>query len=137
MDADFAGWREHKHDGLIGVLGPLLSRQEEGRWLYGLVAREVHLNAAGMAHGGAITALMDQALSALAWQSAGRVPCVTMQLNINFLDAVRQGDFMVASGRVVRATRQLLFLDGEIQVKDRAIATAQGIFKAVGLPAAR
>jgi acyl-coenzyme A thioesterase PaaI-like protein len=79
---------------------------------------------------------MDQALSALAWQSAGRVPCVTMQLNINFLDAVRHGDFMIASGRVTRSTRQLLFLEGEIQVKGHAVATAQGIFKAVGLPAA-
>jgi hypothetical protein len=43
---------------------------------------------------------------------------------------------MIASGRVTRSTRQLLFLEGEIQVKGHAVATAQGIFKAVGLPAA-
>ncbi|GAB2897468.1 PaaI family thioesterase [Paralcaligenes ginsengisoli] len=135
MDIDLSGWREHKHDGLMGTLGPLLSRQIAGRWQYGLMMRDAHLNAAKMVHGGAITTLMDQALSALAWQHTSHTPCLTMQLNINFIDAARLGDFMIASGRVVRATRSLLFLDGEICVADGTIATAQGIFKPVRGPA--
>lgn len=113
----------------MGTLGPLLSRQVDEGWEYGLQARDIHLNAANIIHGGVITTLLDQALSALAWQHAGRVPCVTMQLNINFVDSARLGDLMIASGRVVRATRSVLFLDGEIRINGRIIATAQGIFK--------
>ena len=74
---------------------------------------------------------MDQALSAVAWQHVGRKPCVTVQLGIVFIDSVRSGSLMVASGQVVRATRSLLFLDGTIRVESTVVATSQGLFKTV------
>lgn len=131
MNIDRSSWREHKHDGLMGTLGPMLSRQIDGSWQYGLLVRNGHLNAAKRAHGGAITTLMDQAMSVLAWQHTSRTACVTIQLNINFIGSARMDDLMIATGRVVKTTRSLLFLDGEIRVADATIATAQSIFKIV------
>ncbi|MFT0548738.1 PaaI family thioesterase [Allopusillimonas ginsengisoli] len=131
MDVDFSGWREHTLDGLMGAVGPLLSKRVDGGWQYGLVVSERHLNAAGVVHGGTITTLLDQALSALAWHHAGKTPCVTVQLNSSFLDAARCGELLIATGRVVRATRSMIFMVGEVMVEECTIATCQGIFKIV------
>lgn len=126
---DRSDWREHTQEGLMGVLGPLLTRQVDGHWQYGLHVGEAHLNIAKRVHGGAITTLMDQALSALAWQHADRTTCVTIQLNMNFISGAKIDDLLIATGKVVKQTGSLLFLDGEIRVSDVTVATAQGIFK--------
>ncbi|MCC2596302.1 PaaI family thioesterase [Pusillimonas sp. MFBS29] len=124
-------WREHALPGLIGTLGPLLSKRQNDQWLYGLRVRKDHLNQANIVHGGTITALMDHALSIVGWSHAGKIPCVTVQLNVSFLGAAKEGDLLVAGGRVVRATGSLLFTDGSITVNDNVIATAQAILKRV------
>lgn len=129
--ADRSHWREHTQEGLLGVLGPLLTRQIEGHWQYGLHISEAHLNIAKHVHGGTIMTLLDQALSALAWQYADRTTCVTVQLNINFISGAKMDDLLIATGKVVKQTGSLLFLEGQIQVSDVTVATAQGIFKRV------
>lgn len=126
-----AAWREHTVPGLMGILGPLLSQKEAGQWLYGLRIRQEHLNQANNVHGGTISTLMDQALSAIAWSHANKTPCVTVQLNVSFLGTAKLGDLLVARGRIVRTTGSLLFVDGSITVNNAVIATAQGIMKRV------
>ena len=122
-------WREHSLAGLMGTLGPLLTRREGETWAYGLNIDERHLNQAGMVHGGTLTTLMDQALSALAWEKSGKRPCVTVQLNMNFLQPGRVGDTLVARGRVTHQSGSMLFLDGDIQCGDTVLATGQAILK--------
>lgn len=134
MNIDLSSWREHKLGGLMDAVGPLLSKKIDGSWQYGLMAGERHLNAAGLVHGGAITTLLDQALSALAWRHAGKTPCVTVQLNSSFLDGARRGELLIATGNVVRATRSMIFMVGEVRVEEYIIATCQGIFKIVRAP---
>lgn len=124
-------WREHNLPGLLGVLGPLLSKRENEHWLYGLRIRKDHLNQANIVHGGTVTALMDQALSTVGWSHTNKTPCVTVQLNVSFLGSAAEGDLLIASGRIVRATGSLLFADGSITVNDAVIATAQAILKRI------
>lgn len=130
-EAGGAPWREHHLPGLLGVLGPLLSKREGDHWIYGLRIRKDHLNQANIVHGGTVTALMDQALSTVGWSHANKTPCVTVQLNVSFLGSAAEGDLLIASGRIVRATGSLLFADGTITVNDSVIATAQGILKRI------
>lgn len=123
------GWRTHQLPGLMGALGPLLSHRAPTGWQYGLQLDERHLNQAGVAHGGTLAALMDQALSALAWEYAGRVPCVTVQFGIQYLCAVNAGETLRATGRVTYAAGALLFLSGEMYVDDVPVASAQAVMK--------
>ena len=133
QDTHIPGWRTHDVPGLMGALGPLLSQRDGQQWLYGLQVRPEHLNQAGHVHGGTITTLMDQALSAIAWHHAQKTPCVTVQLNVSFLGAAKAGDLLVARGHVVKATGSLLFMDGSIEVNAAVIATAQCIMKRVSV----
>lgn len=122
-------WRSHELPGLMGTLGPMLTRREDDGWAYALRVQEGHLNQAGAVHGGTITTLTDQAISAIAWARAGKVPCVTVQLNVSFLGPAALGQLLVARGRVSREAGSLLFLDGTVHADDTLVATAQAVMK--------
>ncbi len=113
----------------MGALGPLLTRREGDQWAYAIRLGNDHLNLAQVVHGGTLTALMDHALSTIAWNSAGKAPCVTVQLNVNFLGASRSGQLLVARGKVTHETGSLIFLDGALHADDAPVATAQAIMK--------
>ena len=122
-------WREHHPPGLMSALGPLLSRREGDAWVYGLQLDSRHLNQAGIVHGGTITALLDHALSTIAWDYSGKVPCVTVQLNTSFLRAAKPGALLEARGVVTHSSGSLLFLDGSLRAHTLSIATAQAVMK--------
>jgi len=131
---DFAGpsaqeWREHHLPGLIGTLGPLLSRRDEQGRAYGLHIDEKHLNPVGVVHGGTVATLVDQVISAVAWEHNDRQPCLTIQLNTTFLKATLPGETLVARGRVTHQTGSMMFLEGVVYSGDELVATAQAIMK--------
>lgn len=80
-----AGWGERRGMGFSALVGPLWSRREGDGWAYGLLTGEQHANQAGLVHGGLLATLMDQALSAVAWEALQRQPCVTVQLDTHYL----------------------------------------------------
>ena len=122
-------WREHLPPGLMTTLGPLLSRREACGWAYALQLDDRHLNQAGIVHGGTLTALLDHALSTLAWEHAGKTACVTVHLSTSFLQAARPGQLLVARGGITQSGGSLLFLDGSLQADDTLVATAQAVMK--------
>jgi uncharacterized protein (TIGR00369 family) len=127
--ASLPPWRRHDVPGLMGALGPLLSRREQDGWTYALEVREAHLNQAGIVHGGTVAALLDHALSTIAWSHVGKVPCVTVQLNVSFSGSSRAGQLLIARGRVDRETGTLLFLTGSVYADDTLVGTAQAVMK--------
>ncbi len=124
-------WREHLPKGLMSTLGPLLSKKQDEIWLYGLTVRDAHLNPAGVVHGGTISTLMDHAFSAVCWYSTDKTPCVTVQLNVNFVKPAYLGDTLVVNSRVTQKTNSLLFVTGEVSVDGNIIATGQAVLKAL------
>ncbi len=55
-----------------------------------------------------------------------------MQLDVHFIDAVQVGEFVEAKCQVVRRTRALVFMSGDLMVGDRVVATAKGMWKTLG-----
>ncbi len=134
-DPEASGWKLRSLPGFVGRAGPLWTRREGEGWAYGIQMESAHLNPAGIAHGGALLTLVDHAISTVAWEASGRVPCVTLQLDSQFLTAVRQGQFAQARASVVHRTHQMFFLQGSVAVDGQRVLLAQAIVKAV--PAAR
>jgi len=130
------GWKEREGKGFMASVGPLWSRREGDGWAYGLVARDTHVNATGVVHGGLLMSLADQALSLLVWEAMERKPCVTIQLDTQFLSAARPGDFIQARGQVIRKTRSLVFVQGTLEVNGEPVVAATGIWKALNHPPA-
>jgi uncharacterized protein (TIGR00369 family) len=126
------GWRQRTLDGFVGLVGPLWTRREDTGWAYGLLTTANHTNPAGVVHGGLLATLIDHALSAIAWEAAGRRPCVTVQLDTHFLSSARVGQFLMARGTVLRASASLVFMQGSITADDDALVAATAVMKIVG-----
>ncbi len=132
---DEGGWKVRSLAGFAGTAGPLWTRREGDGWAYGFQMAPAHLNPAGVVHGGALLTLVDHAISTVAWEACGRVPCVTLQLDSQFLTAVRQGQFAQARAQITHRTHQMLFMQGSVAVDGQMVLRAQAIVKV--LPAER
>ena len=135
MDAIPHGW-EVRHfgqaDGYSALIGPLLARREGGTWVHGIAVEARHLNARGVVHGGLIASLADQALGMAVWDAAGRQPCATVQLNLHYVTAAREGDFLTVHSELIRVTRSVVFVRGLVNAGERTVAMADGVWKRLG-----
>ena len=129
IDPSTSGWKPRTLEGFIGSVGPLWTRKENDSWAYAFVPASQHTNPAGIVHGGLLMTLIDHALSAIAWEDAGRRPCVTIQIDVRFLTAVRPQTLVEARGRVVRRTATLSFVEGNLTVGEEIAVTASAILK--------
>lgn len=115
--------------GLIELVGPFWSKPEfEGR-THGFLAQERHLNSNRVVHGGMIMTFADHSLAIASSAATGGQIQATIQLDTQFVDAVRADDFVLATCRVVRQARSLMFMSGELTVGSRMVAAATGIWK--------
>lgn len=124
-----AGWKQRSLPGFIETAGPLWTRREATGWAYGFVCEARHLNPAQRVHGGALMTLLDHAISSVAWEATGRKPCVTLQLDNQFLAAVEAGQFAEARAVVTHQTGGLVFMRGSVTVGECQVLAAQAILK--------
>lgn len=120
--------------GFMTLVGPLWQRREGEELTFGFLAEEKHLNRRNAVHGGMLMTFADQALGLIAREANGGLPQATIQLDTQFIAAVTAGDFVVARAQVSRRTRSVLFMKGTMTVGERVVASAQGIWKVLGVP---
>ena len=128
-ELEAAGWKSRELPGFIGLVGPLWTRREDDTWAYGLRMEAKHLNPAQRVHGGALMTLMDHAISSVAWESSGRKPCVTIQMDAQFQGAALQGQFVEVRVWVTNQTGSLLFARAEMVAGEQLIMSAQALLK--------
>lgn len=125
------GWRAMTAPGLMASIGPLLAQRDGDRWRYALATDESHANPIGLVHGGALTALVDHAMSMIAWEATSRRPVVTVQMSTQFLSAAKPGEFLEADAMLRRLTGSMVFIDAMIRVGEREILAASSVMKIV------
>lgn len=123
------GWKPRELGGFMGAAGPLWTRREAQGWRYGLLVEARHLNPAGAMHGGALVTLFDHVVSTVAWEACGRQACVTLQLDSQFLAAVKVGQFVEAGASVEHRTRGLMFMRGQLSAGGQTVLSGQAILK--------
>ena len=136
FDPAAAGWQPYEDEGFIGLIGPFWMKPDGEGYRYAFLAEPKHHNRRGVVQGGMLMTFADRAMGMTCWYANGRVPQATVQLDVHFIDAVQIGEFVEARCDVVRRTRSLIFMQGELVAGDRVVATAKGIWKALGPPEA-
>ena len=129
FDPARAGWKVVKQNGFGALAGPIW-RQGDARFAFLVEAK--HLNFADIVHGGMLATLADQAMGMTALRATGNKPHATIELNIQFVGAVRLGEFVEAHCEVVRLTRSIIFMQCKLVVGTRLVANATGIWKIRG-----
>ena len=113
-----------KHNG-----GVLFRTTSETEYEFKSVINKNHLNAIGITHGGYLSALIDSGAGTAAHRAAGKVPCVTISLDIKFIGSSKEDDEIVGHTRILKRTKTLVFLFCELSCDKKIITSASGIWK--------
>ena len=113
-----------KHNG--GVLFRTISENE---YEFKSIINENHLNAAGITHGGYLSALIDAGAGTAAHRAADNSPCVTISLDIKFIGSTKKGDEILGNVKIEKITNTLVFASCKLKSRDKIIATASGVWK--------
>ena len=113
-----------QHNG--GVLFRTISDTE---YEFKTTISENHLNAAGITHGGYLSALVDAGAGSAAHKSANGAPCVTISLDLKFIGSSKVGDEIIGFTKILKKTNTLVFLFCELKCNDKIITSASGLWK--------
>ena len=112
-------------------VGPLGYKVVDGTITFAFLADARHRNTAGTVHGGMLMTFADFALCLTAtWDQPGE-KCVTVSCNSEFVAPGRPGDLIEASGEVVRRTKSLTFVRGQVYADDRILLNYSAIVKRI------
>tara|TARA_B100001245_G_scaffold143467_1_gene107041 strand:- start:57 stop:476 length:420 start_codon:yes stop_codon:yes gene_type:complete len=117
-----------KHNG-----GLLFKTISENEYQFKTTIKENHLNAAGIAHGGFIAAVVDAGAGTAAHRVADGSSCVTISLELKFISTVKLGQELVVVTKIQKKTKSMIFLTCELKAENKIVATASGIWKKVKL----
>ena len=120
-----------KHNG-----GLLFKTISENEYEFKTTIKENHLNAASITHGGFIAAFVDAGAGTAAHRSADQNPCVTISLELKFISAVQLGQELIGKTKIQKKTKTMIFLTCELNVSNKIVATASGVWKILKLPEA-
>lgn len=129
-----AGFEPHfRKSPLTDPWEPLYSRRDAGALTIGVAVREAHCNARGMAHGGLIATLADNAMGlacALSNTASGAAVggLVTVSLTVDYVGTALAGDWLEVAARPVRVGGKLAFAEARVTTDDRIVARASAVF---------
>ena len=113
-----------KHNG-----GVLFRNISENEYEFKSTINNNHLNAAGITHGGYLSALIDAGAGTAAHRSADNAPCVTISLDIKFIGSSKVDDEIYGKVKILKKTKTLVFLFCELNCNGKIITSASGIWK--------
>lgn len=111
---------------------PLYSRRTDDAVQVGLRIAPPHTNSRGLAHGGLITALADNAMGlscGVGLEAAGGL--LTVNLAVDFLGSARIGQWLQIEPVVVKRGRGLCFAQALVTADGEPCARANATFKVV------
>ena len=120
-----------KHNG-----GLLFKNISENEYQFKTTIKENHLNAAGIAHGGFISAVVDAGAGTAAHRISSSSPCVTISLELKFISAVKLNQVLIGTVKIQKKTKSLVFLTCELKTSNKIVATASGVWKILKLTGA-
>ena len=113
-----------KHNG-----GVMFRNVSDTEFEFKSIINENHLNAAGITHGGYLSALIDAGAGTAAHRSANNAPCVTISLDLKFIGASKVGDEITGKVKILKKTNTLVFLFCELKCNNKIITSASGVWK--------
>ena len=113
-----------KHNG-----GVMFRNISETEYEFKSTINENHLNAAGITHGGYLSALVDAGAGTAAHRSADNAPCVTISLDLKFIGSSKLGDEIIGHVKILKKTKTIVFLFWELKCENKIITSASGVWK--------
>ncbi|MBN50162.1 MAG: hypothetical protein CMN85_11510 [Spongiibacteraceae bacterium] len=112
------------------AFAPVYFRMGETGPEIGLQVDKKHLNPMGICHGAVYMALFDIAFACAIGHSIGKYTGTpTMNINIDFMAASKEGEWLQVNARCLKTTRTAGFAQGEIVCGEATKASGSGLFR--------
>lgn len=85
-----------------------------GRLVADFEVREEMTNPAGVLHGGAASAILDDLIGAMVYSLGREYAYTSINLTVDFLHAARLGDIVTATAALIRAGKNIIHCEGQI-----------------------
>lgn len=131
-EGPFAGWKTwgNGSDPFETLAGPFFFREEaDGQFRAAFQPEHRHLNGGGALHGGLLMTFADFSLFALAFGAMAGDHGVTLTFNSEFVGAGDLEGWVEAQGGVIRRTRSIVFLQGQLVQRGRPLLAFSGTIK--------
>jgi len=113
-----------KHNG-----GILFRKISDTEFEFKTTIDENKLNSAGITHGGYICSIIDAGSGTAAHRASNNSPCVTIALDIKFIDSTKIRDEIIGFTKIQKVTKSMVFLICHLKSNQRLIASASGVWK--------
>ena len=135
-DGPFAGWLIWLSPAspFETLTGPFYLRCDDGIARGAFMPDGKHLNVNGVVHGGALLTFADKMSASLVHLTLDGQFAVTVTLNTEFMGAGVSGALIEGTGRVVRATKSMVFVQGHLEQNGQPILTFSSVLKKVTPP---
>ena len=116
--------------GFMQNIGDLSFKKiNEANFEFSIKIEEKFLNTGKIAHGGFIATIADTGMGNAAHIAAGNKRSVTINLDIKFISASKEGDTLVGKVEILKRTKTLVFINCKILSSSGIVATASGTWK--------
>ncbi|MFC4274556.1 PaaI family thioesterase [Achromobacter aloeverae] len=113
----------------LNQLGAIYWRESDDA--FGVRVTQAHGNNVGIAHGGFLATIADCVLGHVIVRQRG-VAVVTVQLGVEYLNAVKEGDWLEARVRIDKPGKRLVHAACQLEVAGRMVLKANGVFAVIG-----
>ncbi|MBD2753606.1 PaaI family thioesterase [Spirosoma sp. BT704] len=116
---------DHTMDDSISPFGRWLNgtirEVEYGKLVADFTVREELTNPAGVLHGGAAAAILDELIGTMVYALGREYAYTSVNFNIDFLHAARLGDIVTATAETIRVGKNIIHCEGRIIATDGKI----------------
>ena len=109
--------------------GILFRKISDTKFEFKTTIDENKLNSAGITQGGYICSIIDAGSGTAAHRASNNTPCVTISLDIKFIEATKNGDEIKGFTEIQKITKSMVFLVCNLESNSRLIASASGVWK--------
>lgn len=121
--------RHFRQSPLTDPWEPLYSKRDGDHFRLGVRIDRPHCNARGMAHGGLISALADNAMGLACVLASGNPGAVTAQLSVDFVGSAKAGQWLEVAAEPVKLGRTLCFAEAKVTADAELVARASAVFR--------
>ena len=129
VEPEWAGWGNWAEDVPFEQhAGPFyIRRGEDGELMGGFTPQERNCRHGGMVHGGSLLTFADYSLFVIAAEALKGQDGVTVSLNSEFLSPALPHQRLISRGKVTKAGKRMIFVQGQIEQEGRPVLAFSGI----------
>ena len=114
-----------KHNG--GLVFRVISKK---KYQFKTKIKKIHLNRAGITHGGFLAGIIDAGSGSAVHRAAGnKQVCVTISLDIKFIGSSGIGETIIGDVEIQKVTNSLIFMRCKLSSNKNLIAIGTGVWK--------